>query len=330
MEYINSISIGNYKGIRRLNIDSFSSINIITGPNGSGKTALLNGLEILTNPSDFFHYIKASGKTFESFKNSFHKREPRPCSNIAGLVLQNFYGIEITSYFPIDNESFIGYHHFTYQAEKEKKVKTTQISYSFSDKKDSSVRALLPFRTVSPNDTSVCLKRIWEDDRIKEKVLSLLALFDEEICDFHTEDFKEYFLYHNTYGNLSPSFFSDGIQFLLKIAEALSGYSNGILAVDGFECLLAKNTVREAVNFIYQLSKERQIQLFLVTQSAEIIDEWLDLLHFYNELNLLTILRLRSDKETTSCQITDGERAYQIRLEKELDFRDEKQKENDR
>ena len=133
MEYINSISIGNYKGIRRLNIDSFSSINIITGPNGSGNTALLNGLEILTNPSDFFHYIKASGKTFESFKNSFHKREPRPCSNIAGLVLQNFYGIEITSYFPIDNESFIGYHHFTYQAEKEKKVKNKSM-YSFIDR----------------------------------------------------------------------------------------------------------------------------------------------------------------------------------------------------
>ncbi len=324
MEYINSISIGNYKGIKRLNIDSFSSVNIITGPNGSGKTTLLKALEILTNPGDFSHYVKVSGKTFEEFANSFDKRQPRPYTNIAGTVLHNPYMAEIASYLPITKEGFMGYHHFSYQSDGKKKTKTTQISYSFFNEKENPTRALFPFRTVSPKDTSVCFKKIWEDKTVKEKVLSLLALFDEEICDFHTENFEEYFLYHNSYGNLSPSFFSDGIRYFLKIAEVFSGYSNGILAIDGFEYLLAKNTVTEVINFIYQLAKERQIQVFLVTQSAEIIDEWLDLLHFYNELCFLTILRLRSDREATSCQLTNGERAYQIRLERKTDFRDEK------
>ena len=268
MEYINSISIGNSKGVKELNINSFSSVNIITGPNGSGKTTLLKALEILTNPGDFSHYAKVSGNTYETFSNSFDKRQPRPYTSISGTVLNLPYSLEITSYLPITKDGFFGYHHFGYQSDGIKKRKTTQISYSFSEEKDNSSRILLPFRMVSPKETSVCLNKIREDETVKEKVLSILSLFDDEICDFHTEDFKEY--------------------------------------------------------FIYQLAKDRQIQVFLVTQSAEVIDEWLDLLHFYHKLEFLTILRLRSDKKTTSCQLTKGERAYQMRLENEADFRDEK------
>ena len=93
--------------------------------------------------------------------------------------------------------------------------------------------------------------------------------------------------------------------------------------IDGLEHQFAKTTLYEIVNFIYQIAKERQIQLFMTTQSAEVIDEWLDIMHFYNELSHLSIIRMKAEKEKTSCLEYDGKRAFSLRIEQEFDFRNE-------
>lgn len=329
MEYFGSISIADYKGIRQLDIDCFSSVNLITGPNGSGKTTLLKALDILTNPGDFSHYVKVCGNTFSDFVNSFDKRELNPHTKLSGILLGNPYLVEIVSHLPITNKEFSGYLHFCYPCEGEYKIKTKEITHSLEETAVSYSKPLVRYRYVSSKNDEVCLKRIVDDNTVKESVLSFLSLYDEEMIAFHTEDFKEYFLYHNTYGNLPPDFFSDGIRYFLKIAETFSNFSDGIIAIDGLEQQFAKNTVTEVINFIYRLAKERQIQVFLTTQSAEIIDECLDLMKFHNDLEKLTIIRLRSDKESTTCLTFPGERAYQLRLEREIDFRDEPHNEGD-
>ncbi|MBP3448584.1 MAG: AAA family ATPase [Clostridia bacterium] len=323
MKYFNSVSIPCYKGIRQLNIDKFSSVNIITGPNGSGKTTLLHSLDILSNPADFSHYTSVSGQDLISFSNSFDKREPNPRTKISGTILNQTYTVEISSPLPLTKDAFLGTHSFTYPKNGEQKQVTTSTRYCYDESPAPVKNPLLRFRSVSANSRPPCLKKIKEDEAISRKVISFLSLYDEEIVGFHTDDFQEFYICHQTYGALPATFFSDGIQFFLKIAEAFSNFSDGVLAIDGFESQFAKNTIPEVVNFVYQLAKERQIQLFLTTQSAELIDEWLDLLHFYNELDKLCIIRLRSDKNSTTCQLTEGKRAYELRMERQTDFRDE-------
>lgn len=324
MEYFNRVAIGHYKGIKKLNISRLASVNLITGPNGSGKTAFTEGLEILTNPMDFTHYVKVTGNSLSGFSESFDKRESRPYTQMSATLLENPYSMEITSYLPITNQTFIGLHHCGYPVDGSLNTISKEICYSFALKNPpAGTKPLLPLRKVSPKNTDICLKTIWEDKKISEKVISLLSLFDCEICGFHTEDFCEYWIAHQSYGNLKPEFFSDGIQYFLKIAEQLSQFQKGVLVIDGLEYQFAKNTVYEIVNFIYQIAKERQIQLFITTQSAEIIDEWLDLTHFYNDLSHLRIFRFKSEKERTTCLEYDGMRAYQLRIEQEIDFRNE-------
>lgn len=324
MKYFNHIAIEHYKGIKALNISRFAFVNLITGPNGSGKTSFAEGLEILTNPKDFSHYVKVTGNSLTGFTDSFDKREPRPYTKLSATILENPYTIEIASYLPIENQTFIGYHHFKYPVDGTLKTISNEITLCFAENLPIENRKpLLPFRKVTPKDSPANLKTIWDDQDIREKVISLLSLFDDEIYGFHTEDFHEYFIAHQSYGNLKLEFFSEGIQYFLKIAEQLSKFQNGVLVIDALDYQFAKNTVYEVVNFIYKTAKERQIQLFITTQSAEMIDEWLDLMHFYNDLSNFKIFRFRSDKNHTSCMEYEGPRAYQLRLEENADFRNE-------
>lgn len=324
LEYFHNIKIGHYKGIKELNISRFSAVNMITGPNGSGKSTLTETLEIMTNPIDFSHYVKVTGDSFSGFSESFDKREQRPYTALSVTLLENPYSMEITSYFPITEQGFMGYHHCQYPVDGTVKTVSKEINHSFECKTEThTAKPLVSFRKVTPKETSVCFKTIWEDKKISEKVIALLSLFDDDISGFHTEDFQEYLIAHQKYGNLRQEFFSEGIKYFLKIAEQLANFRNGILVIDGLEYQFAKNTLYEIVNFIYQITKERQIQLFITTQSSEVIDEWLDIMQFYNELSALRILRLKAEKDKTTCLEYHGERAYQLRIEQEFDFRNE-------
>lgn len=324
MEYFNTIAIGHYKGIKELNISSFAKINLITGPNGCGKTALIEALEILSKPTDFSHYVAVTGNSFAGFVSSFDKREARPYTAISGDILCSRYSMEITSYYPIENNVFQGYFTYQYPLNNTPKTIRKEITYSITESPLlQKATSLLNIRKVTPKDAGICLRTIHQDTRIKEKVLAILSLFDDEIEDFHTDDFSEYFIYHKQYKNLTPEFFSDGICFLLKIAEQLAGFHHGVFLVDGLDYAFSKQTIPEVVNFLYQLAKEREIQLFLTTQSAELIDEWLDLMNDYNDLEHLKIIRLKSDKQQTTCKEYHGNRAFHLRMESDADFRDE-------
>ncbi len=50
--HINSINIDTYRGIRKLKLEGFMRVNILTGDDNCGKTSVLELLNMLINQTD--------------------------------------------------------------------------------------------------------------------------------------------------------------------------------------------------------------------------------------------------------------------------------------
>ncbi len=321
MEYLNSIRIDRYRGIKNLEIDPFSRINFIVGPNGCGKTALTEAIEILMCPQDFSHYVRVAKQNPGGFFLSFHRNQPRPYTGIFGTILQKPSRVEITSYEPCDFKTFRGFHYHSILSEQTKKPSFVEISSSPEDISNQEIQPpLLPYRKLNVNDREVNLSIIANDETVKDAVLSYLSLFDEGYLDItRSKDFSKFVLLHETFGEVDPRFLSDGMQKFIKIAEVCSGFYNGIIILDGMD-LLAKNCFEELVSLLYRLSTERELQLFLTFHQPELLDAWLDIAAFYDTLSDLTLFRLKDESKHTSVTTFPGKLAYELRIEQNADL----------
>ena len=322
MIYLNGISLEHYKGLCNISLSNFTPITIITGPNGSGKTSLCEAIEILLNPFDFNHYISVTEKRKNGFWNSFDKRQSRLYTRIDGEILKQPYFTEIASYYPLFTEPFQGFHNYGYPKQNKVTVDSKQIQFNISQNKPTnSTSPLVRYRKITPDDKEFSFLPIKEDQLIYDKILTYLSLFDPNYVGFQTENFKDTVLYHNIYQNLTEDFFSDGMRYVLKIAEQLAGFSNGIVFIDPVEYRISPNTFPVLVELLYHIASKRQIQLFLTTQSLEFIDEWLDLLHFYNQLSEISLVKLQTKPDGCIAKQYLGELMYQLRMEHQTDFR---------
>ena len=322
MEYLNSLQIDSLKGIRKLTLKHFASINLITGPNESGKSTVLDAIELLCNPKEPMQFLKVAGFSLSSFCNLFHKEENKPVIKVSGILLGNPYYTQLSSNKKIENTSFCGMHHYGLYHNGNFSEHTASVNFSFADCDCKKCFApLLNVKRVSANTRITTFENIAKDRTVKEKVLSFLTLFDNWFSDIGSPDFKHTYVIHETYGNLDVSFFSDGIVKILGIFDAMCNFRNGIVLLDDLETHLSPKALYEVVSIVYSIAKERNIQLFITTHSHELMDEFLDLANFYDELSRIQIIRLKSDGENSSSTGFSGKEAYELRMEKEIDFR---------
>jgi len=317
--YMNSLQITSLKGMRNIQVTDLTPITLMTGPNGSGKTTFLDAIELLTSPADTGRFLKIANNSPKEFYNLFDKQQPHPYIRIAGEIFKRPYFTELVSYETSSETTFRGYHNYT-TAENH----TNQVELSLKDSHtEHLITSPVRIKRIKTSYKLPSFHNIAKDNVVKEKVLAFLSLFDNRFSDISSPDFKNTYAVHDTYGPVDESFFSHGIQKILCIADAMSGFHHGILLLDDLECHFSPKTLYEGISFLYSLAKAKQIQLFITTHSLELIDEFLDLLHFYNELSNLKIIRLKSDGESSSFVEFSGKEAYELRIETEVDFRNE-------
>ncbi len=322
IKYLNSLQVDSLKGIRNLELQNFSVVNLLTGPNGSGKSTILDAIELITNPSESLQYVKTASNASNLFWNLFDKGEVRPRIRVSGQILEKPYYTELVSYENESETTFVGYHYFGIPVNGVLTNHTNPVELPLTQFQTDIISSpfVMTERIVNDSD-DISFEKIAKDKTVKEKILSFLSLFDHRFSDIYSPDFKNTYLYHETYGKLEEGFFSAGIRKILKIVATMSTMRGGILLIDDFECHLSPQTIYESISLLYSLAKEKQIQLFITTHSQELIDEWLDLCNFYNELSYLKIIRLQSNGTTSSFTVFTGKEAYELRMEKELDFR---------
>jgi len=88
MSHIKNINIKNYRGLKNIELKDFKDINLFIGENNTGKTSILEVLNILSEPSNLGTFIKTSRiretdynftsgslSPYESFKNLFNQKD---------------------------------------------------------------------------------------------------------------------------------------------------------------------------------------------------------------------------------------------------------------
>ncbi len=322
MEYLNYLQIDSLKGVRNLTLGHFARINLITGPNGSGKSTVLDAIELLCNPYEPMQFLKVAEFSPDTFCRLFSINETTPLIKVSGILLNRPYHTELSSDKALEAASFNGCHTYSFYQNGNHCEQTNTVAISLKDENHQKLsKPLLNVKRISANTRINTFEHIAKDRVIKEKALALFMLFDNRFSDIYSPDFKHTYALHETYGNLDVAFFSDGLAKVLAILDAMCDFQNGILLLDDLDTHLSPQTMYEVCSLLYTLAKEKHIQLFITTHNQELIDEFLDLANFYNELSHLQIIRIKTDGVTSASDEFTGKEAYELRMEKEIDFR---------
>ncbi len=368
--HFTELKIETYRGIKDLCIKDLGDINILVGDNNSGKTSVLEAIQILCDPSeyniiqvarqrekyrlsmkmgltilDLFMYmfsISSSMKDTNQYRIALssvyggNKLDVR----IQGEVIEQLVDINEIRGFTIA-ERYKKYNDLFEGQEEVKtfigKINLSSPAFLFPDEKDYNLRIneyispirrsksnpIIDVRNIQMIDYVVdnAFNNIIKNKEIKEKAISLLKDFDENISDLRYINENDRFVpvvESNLPEYLPLSMYGDGMKKTLTILNALVSSENGIVLVDEFETALHTSAMENVFRFVISACKKLNVQLFLTTHSIEAVDKILKCSN--EEIDNIRIITLKKDdvSEKTLARVLKGSEVLEDR--KNFDF----------
>lgn len=308
---IHSFNIDGFRGIRNLTVHNLNSINLIVGDNNSGKTSVLEALQLLSNPgqvSNLFRVARSrdailasSGVSlYENVMCLFPHSESRNEINVyaeVGDMSVNCYIHGTQSRIMIAPEEALEdtLQHSAMLGESEADQFVGSIDYLFGTQKGSTPLQLNTYSKasgaaieknnvvrmayISPSEhlRSNIVSQIVRNDGYKEICIAALQLFDPDIIDIlqlkSTVGIRTVdYLKHKSLGNMPLSTFGDGIKKVLVLANAIARAANGVLLIDEVETAIHKKYYDDIFRFIVKACDTFKVQAFITTHSIEAVD----------------------------------------------------------
>ena len=254
---LQSIEIENFRCFEKTSISGFEQINLITGKNNSGKTALLEAIFFCLSPQagEIIENSRKTSKDSDNAKNlCFNQRTNIPLTIKCGT---NALSANPRLHIPNVLES--------YQTESRNYF---QLQFIFD--KDYQIPVIENFA------------KFFDDEIISgnsKTILQSLAVIDESIEEIRTFGSRQGVLYLRKKGNdnyISINYFGDAIQKIVRYVVnvldlAKSGKKGRILLIDEIENGIHYTAQAEVWRMLMKLCKHYNIQLFATTHSLEMI-----------------------------------------------------------
>lgn len=182
----------------------------------------------------------------------------------------------------------------------------------------------LPLYTIHAIDHLVGnpFKELTKDKTAKDKSVELLRCFDPNIVDLRNVDEGNSRIipmieYEGAEDYIPLTLFGDGLKKTLTLLEGLLLSKGGVLLIDEYETALHTAIMKPVFQFLLNLAKDLNIQLFLTTHSIEAVDKLLDCDVTLEEINILCL----HQEDKTYVQSTSGKQAKDDRQTYDLELR---------
>lgn len=311
MKTLTQLRIDNFRGIRDLNIEHLTSINVIVGDNNCGKTSVMEAIQFLRSgsPANIYNIARLRDRTLTFFSNSlydsficmFPKEDDKLQINLSGEydsqpVSYVLSGTESKELIDLNELDRIARREFAEaNGETETDVFDGSSVYTIGEQTltenirlnrltrmtgtllrmntQIKISYVAPFEHLNGN----IINSIIKNDAYKSICLSALQLFDSEIEDMmifrsDVSNRPVEYLKHKRLGNMPLSTYGDGIKKVLVLANAIAGATGGILLIDEIETAIHKKYYNDIFRFIVKACRTFDVQVFITTHSIEAID----------------------------------------------------------
>lgn len=320
----NSISVKNFRGIQDLKIDDLSKINLFVGDNATGKTTILDAVYILINPGNpelplkindwrdlgpftpifwrslFYNFEHKNEITLTAegakAKRTVHMKPKTSVTRViatdskpngelkAGSEIERALdGLELT--FQIDKQKYTS-------SIEQAAVNQVKLNPSTNYKEDLQGH-YLNNKTYS-EDLASKFDQVNQEVG-KEHLIGFLRKFKANIEDIELDSFRKLLVKDTAFGTrrVHLNTYGDGMIRGLHIILDILSKKDGITLIDEIENGLHWSKQEIVWQFIYQIVKERQQQLFITTHSREMIHHLYTVAKNENCADLLRVYRLQ-------------------------------------
>jgi len=336
--HFENIFIKNYKIFKNFKLNNLNKINIIAGPNNSGKTSLLEAVYLLTKQNDiasFLEMIQLKNK-LSHLSSLWLNRYLQQSIDIEGKFNKINTGIKFNK-FEADNidkkNDYITSYRLSAFLEGREELINIIHTYEHNDLKreNKMIENLCKSVFKSPyfynfNEIKNCYS-VNTELKINEKtafsiVLDFIKKIDPNINDirFSDGDGIERFIVDSSIfkeTNLDISHYGEGLQRIFEIVLSFAYCRNGVICIDEFETAIHYTLLVDFTRFIQELSDIFNVQVFLTTHSKEAIEAFVKNGYKNSDIALCTLLNRDGNIE----QINYDSNLLQDQLSQDLEIR---------
>jgi AAA15 family ATPase/GTPase len=286
---LDHLHIQNYRLFKELHLEPLRRVNLITGKNNTGKTAILEAIRIIDSEADESVICNIIYK-----RNDFgNERLYTESSIFFNYSLNNDIILnDLKILFEYTNQRKTSGNVFSSQNGSENKrilIVTNNMKYP----NDESI--LIPFDTSFDN---VALWKTIDLSPRKKDIIAILKTVENKILDvgLDIETKLPKILLTNLEFPIPLKHLGDGINRIFTIALALVNAKNKILLIDEIDLGLHHSVQKKLWEIIFKFSKELNVQVFATTHSQDCVEAFTHVLNEKDNENEGQYIRLQRSR----------------------------------
>lgn len=351
MSHIKKVDIKNYRGLKNLELINLKDINLFIGENNTGKTSILEVLNILSEPSNLGTFIKTSRvretdynfsggslSPYESFKNLFNQKDKQKKIVIDAEIKNQRISVKLTgketNIISVQSRFGISENYSTNsESEASKSFKgdfifntpklnfKKEFSFDQNQKRielDSGTDQdkLLSMEYISPLEHLAQNRLISKAIKAgnKNSLIKMIKIFDNKIKSLEIIDENGRpipYIGHQKLGMVPLSTFGDGLRKALIIAASIVNVKDGVLLIDEIETSIHKKALLDFFEWFIKSSFNYNVQSFIANHSLEAIDALINASK--GNLDNIACYRLENYSGKIYVNRISGEKLYNIR-----------------